>query len=95
MKLSMIVAALALSGIAASAAQAMPVPAVAAGQTPVVTVDYACGPGWHITPRGRCVPNAPPPRYWGHRPPPGYGWGYHDRYDRPRYQGWYRPAPRW
>lgn len=101
MRLSVIVTALALGGFAASAAQAMPAPAIDAGSpSSVVKVDYACGPGWHVTPYGHCRPNAryrpaPPPPYWGHRPPPWAWGGYHPHGYRPYNDGWRRPPPRW
>jgi hypothetical protein len=99
MRMSLIATALVLGGVAASAAQAMPMPAVAAQQTPsVVKVDYACGPGWHVTPWGHCRPNRAylPPRYgWARRPPPP-PYAYRESYYRPHYYGWYRPPPaRW
>ena len=100
MRMSLIATALVLGGVAASAAQAMPMPDVAGQQqsSPVVKVDYACGPGWHLTPWGHCRPNRAyvPPRYgWARRPPPP-PYGYRESYYRPHYYGWYRPAPqRW
>lgn len=101
MKLSVIVTALALGGLAASAAQAMPAPAVDRGApSSVVNIDYACGRGWHVTPWGHCRPNEryapPPPRYWGHRPPEWARDEYRPREYRPYYDGWRRPPPpRW
>ncbi|WP_117191386.1 GCG_CRPN prefix-to-repeats domain-containing protein [Rhizobium terrae] len=61
--------------------------------SPVVTVDWACGRGYHLSPRGYCRPNrwAPPPRRH-------YGWDrphrrWHD--DRPRYWRDYDRRERW
>jgi hypothetical protein len=58
-----------------SAANAMtlaPVAAPSSSQsTPIETVGWRCGPGGHINPWGRCVPN-----HGGYRPGyggPGYG----------------------
>ncbi|PZM16097.1 GCG_CRPN prefix-to-repeats domain-containing protein [Rhizobium tubonense] len=95
MKSSVIVSAVLLGGLAATSVEAMPIAKSATTESvsSVVTVDYACGRGWHATPWGECRPNAwrgPPPRYWGRRPPPPYGWGYY----RPRYYGWHY-GPRW
>jgi hypothetical protein len=56
-----ILLAVALALAAASSAQAMPIAqgddVVAA--SPVQTVGWRCGPGWHVNPWGRCVPNRP------------------------------------
>jgi hypothetical protein len=89
--------AIALTGLGATVAEAMPMGAVQSGVTNnIVKVDYACGRGFHVTPWGDCRPNwrrPPPPRYerryqrdygWGHRPPPRYGW---------RYERGHRPPP--
>ncbi|WP_454853711.1 GCG_CRPN prefix-to-repeats domain-containing protein [Rhizobium binxianense] len=63
-----------------------------------ISVDWACGRGWHQTPWGDCRPNwrrppPPPPRYvyrrgwdgpreWHHRPPPPR---WERRWDGPRW----------
>ncbi|WP_082760341.1 GCG_CRPN prefix-to-repeats domain-containing protein [Agrobacterium bohemicum] len=53
-----------LSSVFANVANAMPsvqpsVPSVSVVQK----VDYACGRGFHLSPRGYCRPNRPPPEY--------------------------------
>ncbi|KAA0683274.1 hypothetical protein DTW90_36595 [Neorhizobium sp. P12A] len=96
MKVSLIAGALLLAGMAAPSVDAMPLfgkmtPSLSEQLPAAVQVDYACGRGWHLTRWGSCRPNewrGPPPGYWGHRPPPPYGW--RDEY-RPRY--WHRPPP--
>ena len=59
-------AALAGAGVAgAQEASAMTLPAQAGVSTPIQQAGWACGPGWHLNPWGRCVPN----RWgWGPRP---------------------------
>jgi hypothetical protein len=61
-------------------------PATPASSPLVQDVRWGCGPGWHPTPWGRCVPNRRVsyyggprysygrPLYYGH--PYGYGYGY-------------------
>lgn len=85
----------ALTGGAANAAPFGMVTAPAA--SPVVNVDYACGRGFHLSPRGYCRPNrwAPPPRpryyshhwhrrdHWDRRGPPRRDWR-----DRREYRRW-------
>jgi hypothetical protein len=44
---------------------AMPIGATSADSSHMRKIDWACGPGLHVTPWGRCVPN-----YWGG----GYGY---------------------
>jgi hypothetical protein len=45
----------------ADAVSAMPVApydgAPAAATAPIETIGWRCGPGWHVNPWGRCVPN--------------------------------------
>ncbi len=74
------VAALALAGVEAPAAMAMPLAPLAEGAAAPLTqeIGMRCGPGWHVDPWGRCVPHRrpPPPAYGprpGYRPPPAYG----------------------
>ena len=51
-------AAVALAG--ATSAQAMPVTqGDEVASAAVETVGWRCGPGWHMNPWGRCVPNRP------------------------------------
>jgi hypothetical protein len=54
-------AALALSGSVAAieTATAMPLtqPAQITAAAPVQDIGWRCGPGWHVNPWGRCVPN--------------------------------------
>jgi hypothetical protein len=81
MRKFIVTAALLLAGITGGTANAMPIGVV---PTPVVsnvvTVDFACGRGYHLSPRGFCRPNrwAPPPRprYYSHR------WDRRDHWDR-------------
>ncbi len=76
--------------VGGGAANAMPIaPAVGAqaaqvATAPIETVGWRCGPGWHVNPWGRCVPN----RYYGY----GYGYGrpyYHRHYYHPYYHRHY------
>jgi len=68
--------------VGGGSANAMPIGNVAppAAASNVVTVDYACGRGYHLSPSGYCRPNrwAPPPRprYYSHR------WDRRDHWDR-------------
>ncbi|MBB6486571.1 GCG_CRPN prefix-to-repeats domain-containing protein [Rhizobium lusitanum] len=66
-------------GGTANAMPALEAGMAATEQKPVL-VDYACGPGWHLTRWGNCRRN-----YW--QPSPGYGY-------RRGYYGWYGP-PGW
>lgn len=100
MRSSVFAIAALLGGLVVSSAEAMPIPAVGTtAAVPIVKVDYACGPGRHVTRWGECRSNrwGPPPRYgWGggyHRPPPPWGWhGHRDgwRGDGRRGDGWGR-----
>ena len=47
------------------ASLAIPVGVASADSSHIREIDWACGPGLHVSPRGRCVPN-----YWGG----GYGY---------------------
>lgn len=98
--------------VGAATASAMPIAPDAGGQAagaPIEAVGWRCGPGWHVNPWGRCVPNgygygggyyAPRPVYraapfYG---PPGYRRPYARPYGRPygRPPGFYgHPGPRW
>jgi len=67
-----------LSSLLANAANAMPsaqpsIPATSLLQQ----VDYACGRGFHLSPRGFCRPNGPPPLY-------GDRWDRRDRWEARR-----------
>lgn len=89
---------------AASAAEAMPITAMPYIQdsSSRVLIDYACGPGLHITPDGDCVrwrdmPPPPPPPWARHRyyegwddPPPPPRWRHHHYRDD---WGWGGPPP--
>src|SRR4029077_9983936 len=78
--------------ILGGAANAMPMPETSMPATAQksILVDYACGPGWHLSQWGHCRPN-----YWRRRPPSYvyhrgyYGWngppGWRDRGPPP---GW-------
>ncbi|MBB3594056.1 hypothetical protein FHX08_004459 [Rhizobium sp. BK529] len=82
MRKILITTALLMAGMAAEAANATPVGRLTApAASSVMTVDYACGRGYHLSPRGFCRPNRwapPPPRYYA-----------------PRYYGWERPYRDW
>ncbi|AQS63477.1 hypothetical protein AGRHK599_LOCUS4850 [Rhizobium rhizogenes] len=63
-----------LSALFGTGANAMPVGQPSAPATSnVQTVDYACGRGFHLSPRGYCRPNGPP-RY-------ERGWDRRDRWE--------------
>ena len=63
--LSTVVAAGVMGGIAV----AMPVAQLHNGSSSVEEATYPCAPGWHLSPRGDCVPyHRPGP--WGMPPPP-------------------------
>jgi len=71
--------AIALLGLAAAPANAMPFPPLGDGPSGVTPVAYGCGLGWTRGPYGRCHPMggvyvAPP--VYGFAPPV-YGYGYH------------------
>ncbi|TCR97820.1 hypothetical protein [Rhizobium sp. BK418] len=92
MRKLLITVALLAAGTTSGVANAAPVGGVAVANTSnVLTVDYACGRGYHLSPRGFCRPNrwGPPPRYYGWDR--GYGWG------RPYRGEWreYRRYDRW
>ena len=54
---------------AIEAASAMPVAPMQKESSPLLQdVGWRCGPGWHVNPWGRCVPN----RRWGYGP--RWGW---------------------
>ncbi|WP_296036290.1 hypothetical protein [uncultured Agrobacterium sp.] len=64
--------ALLVSGLMGTGASAMPLAQPAAPtMTDIQTVDYACGRGYHLSPRGFCRPNGPPryERAWDRRDP--------------------------
>jgi hypothetical protein len=96
MRKLILAATLMIAGLAGGAANAMPIgSSTVLVPSNVVTVDYACGRGYHLSPRGYCRPNrwAPPPRpryyshrwdrrdHWHRRGPPRH-WGYHRNYRR-------------
>ncbi|MGI2030834.1 GCG_CRPN prefix-to-repeats domain-containing protein [Rhizobium panacihumi] len=57
-------AGLILGTVFGSGANAMPIGQPAAPNTSAVqSVDYACGRGFYLSPRGICRPHRPPPRY--------------------------------
>lgn len=62
-----------------SATRALPISPVPSVPSAIVQAGWACGPGWHLTPWGRCVPTRRFYRPWGY-------WG------RPRF---YAPRPFW
>jgi hypothetical protein len=86
-----------IGGLAASveASSAMTLAPRTPASSPLVQdVRWGCGPGWHPSPWGRCVPNrrvyyGGPVRYYG-----GYGYG-HRGYGWNRGYGWHRGYHRW
>lgn len=88
MRKLLVTIALLAAGITAGAANAAPVGSMTApAASNIITVDFACGRGYHLSPRGFCRPN-PPRRY--------YGWDRSYGWDRP-HRGWreYRRYERW
>ncbi|MCK8779113.1 hypothetical protein M0654_03850 [Rhizobium sp. NTR19] len=87
-------AGLLIAGLTGGTANAMPAGGVSAPSSSLIqTVDWACGRGFHLSPRGYCRPNRwappPPPRHvyrhhrrdhWDHRGPPRH-WRERDRFD--------------
>ena len=63
-----------VTGLSAAGAMTLaPVSAPSSSEsTPIETVGWRCGPGWHVTPSGRCVPNRGGYYRPGYRGP-GYG----------------------
>jgi hypothetical protein len=84
-----------LAGLAsANAMPIAPTNGLATAPGPIETVGWRCGPGWHVNPWGRCVPNGGyygrPYGFYGPRPvyrPYGYG-------PRPVYRPYARPYGR-
>jgi Spy/CpxP family protein refolding chaperone len=69
MKMVMAAAVVGASLLAIESASAMPIAPGEAGSASLVQdVGWRCGPGWHVNPWGRCVPN----RRWGYGP--RWGW---------------------
>jgi hypothetical protein len=75
----------------ASAAPIAPSAGIADNSAPIIEAGWRCGPGWHVNPWGRCVPNgygygyARPyygPRVYAPRVYRPYGYGYHGYYRR-------------
>ena len=65
-------AALLISGLMGASANAMPIAQpVMPNPTHIQNVDYACGRGYHLSPRGFCRPNGPQryERGWDRRDP--------------------------
>lgn len=64
MRKTVLSVAIVVGGLLASGASAMP---MAQPGTPnsskIENVDYACGRGYHLSPRGFCRPNGPPREY--------------------------------
>ncbi|MGV1845769.1 GCG_CRPN prefix-to-repeats domain-containing protein [Rhizobium sp. K15/93] len=100
MRYSLIASAVVWTGLAVSAAQAMPVgpSTFNTDNAPIVQVDYACGRGWHESWNGECRPNE-----WRRGPPPFWDrdrWAPHHHHHWDEYGGgdgdWGRPPPpRW
>lgn len=71
-------AACIVTGLFATGVNAMPAGKHSAPDTSLIQkVDYACGRGYHLSPRGFCRPNRPPPGYYG-------GWDRRDRWEERR-----------
>jgi hypothetical protein len=74
-------------GFGIASAQAMPAAPLQGSTGSLTQVGWRCGPGWHINPWGRCVPNRRFYGAWGY-----YGPGWHHRY----WHGhWHRHWHRW
>lgn len=75
-----------LGSVFANGANAMPsVPPPIPSASAVKKVDYACGRGFHLSPRGYCRPNGPPREYrdrWDRRDPWEARREWRDRRDR-------------
>lgn|SRR5574337_363591 len=71
MQKALISSAVALLGLAAVPAQAMPLGPVVGADPGFTLVAQGCGPGWHRNYYGRCIPNG-----YGYMGPPVYGYGY-------------------
>jgi hypothetical protein len=57
-------AGIVLGTLLSGGANAMPIGQPSTPSTSAVqNVDYYCGRGFHLSPRGFCRPNRPPPRY--------------------------------
>ncbi|MBB3312449.1 hypothetical protein FHT78_004231 [Rhizobium sp. BK196] len=100
MRKLLVTVALLAAGVTAGAANAAPVGRVTAPAVAnVMTVDYACGRGYHLSPRGFCRPNRwapPPPRFYGwDRPHRGWEYRRYGRWDRDRDWREYRRYDRW
>jgi len=100
-RLHLLAAVFVLGAAGTSVAQAMPAaPAGLRQASPVIEADWACGRGFHMTPRGVCRPNWAQPRWDWRRPPrPAFeeGYGYRYRRPEPRFEEDYsyrRPRPR-
>lgn len=70
--IKLVLAATAFAGtslVAIESASAMPIaPMQKESSLLLQDVGWRCGPGWHVNPWGRCVPN----RRWGYGP--RWGW---------------------
>ena len=73
----------------ASAAQAMPAAPLGNAAAPVTEVGWRCGPGWHVNPWGRCVPNRRFYRSWGYYGAPRfYGHRHHHGWHHRHWRRW-------
>lgn len=73
----------------ASAAQAMPAAPLGNTTAPVTEVGWRCGPGWHVNPWGRCVPNRRFYRSWGYYGAPRfYGHRHHHGWHHRHWRRW-------
>jgi len=71
MRKALMTSALALAGLAAAPATAMPFPPLSDGPAAIAPVAYGCGPGWTRGPYGGCHPMryayvVPAPRAYGY-----------------------------
>jgi hypothetical protein len=78
MRNMLLTSAIALFGLAAAPANAMPFPPLVDAPSDVTFVAYGCGPGWTRGPYGRCHPMGgvyvAPPVYGFAAPVYGYGY---------------------
>ncbi|HTR11933.1 MAG TPA: hypothetical protein VMI72_01450 [Roseiarcus sp.] len=82
MREAVIASAVALLGLAAVPAQAMPFGSVTGAHPGVTLVAQGCGPGWHRNYYGRCIPNG-----YGYVAPHVYRYGYYGYHPYHPYYG--------
>ncbi|WP_440412675.1 GCG_CRPN prefix-to-repeats domain-containing protein [Neorhizobium petrolearium] len=83
MRIIIITAVMIAGSLIGTATNAMPIGHVKAPTaSPVVSVDWACGRGYHLNRWGECRPNrwrSPPRRHYGWDRPRGWHHGHHPR----------------